>query len=384
MAKPRRSIKTLDPYAGEIRKLAAEGLSDARIAAALPIDADGQMVDRWRKKNGVERVKATFVSKLDPFADQIRSMYVDEGLTDQMIADTLPLSVTGDSVRDFRLKKLGIKSNRKRKAGRFVMESRFEEVKDGLPEAWQRSMKWHKTQKRLVGSAQRVGKEFGVSASTAAKWLARLGLVETRIDGREAGDKALELFKEKWSVPRIASELGAAEESVRSWLKARGCDLRNHVQRMSHEEWIAWRRSISDGKVASKAGSGQYLYEGFRLDSHQEVVFVKNCDRLGLRWEPYDRAELGVCDVQIDGQIVRYAPDLVVEDFLVEVKGIYNSTAAVKVRTWREINGDLALVMKDQLFAFEAATEAAEALLILKGACYLDPDPEDAFWEKLS
>ena len=152
---------------------------------------------------------------------------------------------------------------------------------------------------------------------------------------------------------------------------------------MSHQEKIAWRQAISDGRAGSRTGSGRYGYGEFRFDSPQEVVFVENCDRLGLKWVPYDRIEMGVCDVvSDDGQIVgSYAPDLVVEGLPVEVKGIYDKTAARKVRTWREVKGDLALIMSEELFAFEAAPNAASAMHILKGARYLDPEPEQAFWE---
>jgi hypothetical protein len=380
---PRRKIEILDPHGDEIRKLAAEGLSDARIADALPVDVDGQMVLRWRTKNGVEKGRTKFVSVLDPFADDIRRMYLEEKLTDEVIAERLPVEITGNSVTSYRVRKLGIATDRDRRVGRFVMEARFEEVKDQLPAAWERSKRWHRTQKREVRSAKRVGEEFGVSASTARDWLGRLGLVERRIDGKEAGDRALALFNENWSVPRIAAELGATQDSVRNWLKARECDLSNHTKRMSHEEWIAWRRRVSEGKAAAIAGSGRYRYGAFKLDSPQEVVFVKNCDRLGLQWLLYDRAEMGVCEVTLDDEMTgRYAPDIVVEGIPVEVKGIYDKTAATKVRTWREVMGDLALIMKEELFAFEAAADAAEAMVILKGACYLDPEPEQAFWER--
>jgi len=172
--RPRRKIESLDPYADEIRKLAAEGLADARIADGLPIDCDGQMIDRWRKRNGVVKTKTKFVSKLDPFADDIRRMYVDEKLTDEVIAERLPIEITGDSITTYRVRKLGIPTDRKRKVGRFVMEDLFEEVKDQLPAAWEESKRWHTTQKRYVRSAKRVGEKFGVSASTARDWLSRL------------------------------------------------------------------------------------------------------------------------------------------------------------------------------------------------------------------
>lgn len=371
----------LDDSARQIREMSASGISDSRIAEALPVIADGQAVYRWRKKHGVEKPKVRYVSILDPYADDIRRMYVDEGLTDEVISEALPVTVNAETIRAFRIKKLGIESDRIRKVGRFTMDARYEEIKDELPAAWERSKRWHPTQKREVGSAERVAEEFGVSATTAKKWLAKQGLGEKRIDGKVGSAEALARFQDGWSVPRIAKKLGATQDSVRNWLNAAGCDLSDHFARMNHEEKIAWRRSISEGKAASVAGAGRYSYGGARLDSPQEVTFVKNCDRLGLEWRPYDRALMGVCEVSINGEIVRYAPDLLVEELAVEVKGIYDLVAATKVRTWREQRGSLALIMKDELFEFEAASSAEEARQLLDATCYLDPEPEIAFWE---
>ena len=75
----------------------SSSMSDARIAKALPINVDGQMVHRWCQKNGIEKGKAKYASVLDPFTDEIKRMYVDEGITDQLIADTLPVTVTADT-----------------------------------------------------------------------------------------------------------------------------------------------------------------------------------------------------------------------------------------------------------------------------------------------
>lgn len=356
-------------------------MSDAKIADALPVQTDGQAVYRWRKKHHVEKPNVRHASVLDPYASEIKRMYVDEGLTDERIAGMLPVDVSAGAVRVFRIDKLGIPSDRKRKVGRFTMAARYEEIKDELPAAWERSKKWHPTQKRMVGSALRVGQEFGVSASTAQRWLAQQGLVEKRIDGKLASKQALELFNKNWSVPRIAKKLGATQESVRNWLNAAGCDLSDHFARMTHEEKIAWRRSISEAKATAVAGAGRFTYGGARLDSPQEVTFAKNCDRLGLEWRPYDRALMGVCEVPIDGAIVRYAPDLLVGDLPVEVKGIYDAVAATKVKTWREHRGPLALIMKPELFEFEAARSAEEAQQLLDACRFLDPEPEAAFWE---
>ena len=373
-------MNALDGYADQIMAMSADGLSDARIADQLPVETNGQAIYRWRKKRGVDKI-VRHVSRLDPYAADVRRMYVEEGLTDERIAELLPVSVDIETIRAFRIKKLGIPSDRKRKVGRFTMDARYEEIKDELAAAWERSKRWHPVQKRDVGSAERVAEEFGVSPTTAKKWLAIQGLGEKRIDGKAGSAQSLALFNDGWSVPRIAKELGATQDSIRNWLRAAGCDLSDHFSRMSHQEKIAWRRSISEGKAGSVAGSGRYSYGGTRLDSPQEVTFVKNCDRLGLEWCPYDRAVMGVCEVLIDGEVVRYAPDLVAGDLHVEVKGIYDLVAATKVRTWREQRGPLALIMKHELFAFEAASSADEAKQLLEATCFLDPEPETAFWE---
>jgi transposase len=222
----------------------------------------------------------------NPFADDIKRMYIDEGITDQLIADALPVTVTADTVRDYRIRRLRIASTRHKKVGRFLMEARYEAVKHQLPAVWERSKRWYSTQKRMVGSAERVGQEFGVSMATARKWLARQGLVEKRIDGKEGTQQALELFNEGWSVPRIAKKLGASEESVRSWLHAQGCDLSNYTDRMSYEEKIAWLRSISEGKVGSVAGSGRYSYEGTRLDSPRRLSSPRTATGSGCAGSP--------------------------------------------------------------------------------------------------
>lgn len=373
-------MNVLDIHADEIRSMSADGVSDARIAETLPVETDGQAVYRWRKKHGVEKV-VRYASRLDPYAADVRRMYVDEGLTDERIADLLPVTVAVETVRSFRMKKLGIPSDRLRKVGRFTMDARYEEIKDELAAAWERSKRWHTVQKRQVGSAERVAEEFGVSATTAKKWLAMQGLGEKRIDGKLVGVQAVTLFNDGWSVPRIAKEIGATQDSIRNWLRAAGCDLSDYFSRMSHEEKIAWRRSISDAKASSVAGSGRYSYGGARLDSPQEVTFVKTCDRLGIEWCPYDRALMGVCAVPINGETVNYAPDLVVGNLPVEVKGIYDLVAATKVRTWRELRGPLSLIMKEELFAFEAASSSDEARQLLEATCFLDPEPEVAFWE---
>jgi hypothetical protein len=128
-------------------------------------------------------------------------------------------------------------------------------------------------------------------------------------------------------------------------------------------------------------GGGRYNYDGTRLDSTQEVRFVKNCDRLGIPWQAWDRAQMGVNETEINGKIVLYSPDFLVGEWAIEVKGIYDSTATLKVSTWRKKRGELAMVMKQELLDLESASSDQEALAILQAACYLDPPTEAAYWD---
>jgi len=375
----------MDEYTDQICRMAAEGMSDAKIAEALPIEVSGQIVYRWRIKNGVAKKRPAYASILDPYADDVRRMYVDEGMADQLIADALPVKVDGDTVRAYRIRKLGIQSTRNKKVGRFSMEARYEEIKDQLPAAWERSKRLHKVQNRMVGSAERVGQEFGVSMATAQKWLARQGLVEKRIDGKTASRQAFALFNEGWSVPRIAAHLGANEYSVRDWLNAQGCDLSNHMARMSHEEKLAWRGSISDAKALDEDTTRCYPYGEHMLGSKYEVIAATQFDRIGLPWRPYSRLEDGVLDYEkVDGHVSRYAPDLVVmfngTDVNVEIKGLYAALDQLKVRSWREQKGRLSLMLRSDILELEHAATAQEAFDSVRACIYNDPEPKSVEW----
>lgn len=210
--RPRRKIESLDPYADEIRKLTAEGLADARIADGLPIDCDGQMIDRWRKRRG-GATKTKFVSKLDPFADDIRRMYVDEKLTDEVIAERPPIEITGDSITTYRVRKLGIPTDRKKKSRSICHGRPFRESERSTP-GRVGGKRWHTTQKRYVRSAKRVGEKFGVSASTARDWLSRLDLVETRIDGKRGWRQCVSTLPKKVGVCR-ALQLNWVQPRIR-------------------------------------------------------------------------------------------------------------------------------------------------------------------------
>jgi len=117
------------------------------------------------------------------------------------------------------------------------------------------------------------------------------------------------------------------------------------------------------------------------MDSSFEVRFAANCDRLGISWQLYDRALHGVLEVEIEGEIVRYAPDFMVGPYPVEVKGIFDQLAATKVAAWREQRGQLAMVMKWELLDFEEARDSHDAMSTLLAACYLVPPTDAAYWE---
>lgn len=369
----------INRYSDLIRRLyLEEKMSDAEVAAALPIEATASGVYHFRVRTGIKGHRRGAKSALEPHRDEVIRLYIEEKLTDGQIAARY--DVTEEAVRRARMR-WGVATDRNKKSGRFSREAQFEQIKDQLPDAWERSKRMHPKQKRMMGSAQRVGDEFGVSLPTAQKWLSRLGLVESRTQwSDDAPETALKLFDEGLSVPATARQMGIPEDTVRNWI-SKHRDLSNPATRRSHEERMAFRRSVSAGKVASVAGSGRFEYNGHRLDSSYEVRFVTTCDRLGLNWRAYDRATDGVCEVSIDDQTVRYAPDFIVGEIAVEVKGIFDALAAQKVRCWREGRGKLAMIMKQELLDFEGARDVEDATSTLLAACYLTPPTEPAYWD---
>jgi transposase len=284
--------------------------------------------------------------------------------------------------RDYELPQRYSDSRRKK------ADAEFEAVKDELAQVWKDSFQ-PKTVGRtngviMQGSAQRVAEHFGWSPSKANKFLKRAGLMQDRPSSKKQGEEAMRLFKSGWSVPRITEHLEVNQDSVRNWLKERGVELSavSHTTRMSHEEKMAWRRSISAGKVASVAGSGRFNYNGHRMDSTYEVRVAAACDRLNIPWRLYDRAADGVLEYEAEGgAIVRYAPDFWVMDLPVEVKGIFDVTAHTKVTKWREQKGKLAMIMKQELLDLEDARTPSDANSILVAACYLDPPTDPAYWD---
>lgn len=369
-------MSKLNEYDDQIREMASRGMSDVDIANALPVEVTHHGVHYYRSTRGIQGRKPGAVSKLDDNRDEVTRLYVEEKLSDQVIADRF--DVTAEAVRRARIR-WGIATDKNKSTGRYSREAQFEKVKDQLPAAWERSKRWHSRQQRMVGSATRVGQEFGVGASTAAKWLSRVGLGETKsAHGENASLLAVQLFDTGLSVPGVAREMKIPEDTVRHWIsKCR--DLSNPHARRSYEEKIAFRQAISNGKGGSVAGRGQFNYNGTRLDSSWEVRFAKNLDRLGIAWQGWDRDQNGT--VEIPGDISGYyAPDFLVGEIAVEVKGIYDATAALKVSAWRRQRGELAMVMKDELFELEAATTAEEVLASLQAFCYLDPPTERAYW----
>lgn len=172
-------MSKLNEYDQEVRRLyLKEKMSDSEVAKHLPIEVSPQTVARYRAKNGIKGHRRGAKSTLDKHKEDIKRMYVEEGMTDSSIARELGVK-SAETIRIQRVK-MGIKTNKNKASGRFSMEAKFEKIKDELPAAWERSKRQHSRQNRMVGSAKRVGEEFGVSASTASKWLNRLGLKEDR------------------------------------------------------------------------------------------------------------------------------------------------------------------------------------------------------------
>lgn len=319
-------------------------------------------------------------SKLEPYDEDIRRMYVEEGLTDKAIAEALPVEVSPDSVA-IRRKRLGIKTSRNKKVGRFSAEAKYEQVKDELPAAWERSKRMHKTQKRMVGSAARVGKEFGVSQATANKWLKRHGLVESLSHYPEGSrEKAAELFREGLSVPKVSEVLGTPYDATYRWIKESGADLSGHpTTRMNHEELMSWRSSIREARGRKNPTEGRYSYNGEAFDSPQEIILVSSCDRLGVEWKKVDRAE-AVEWADEEGDTHLYAPDINVAGIDVEVKGFYGTKDHKKVSQWREVRGELSLVDEGILPQLEAASSPEHLVALVKANCYYTPEVNEAEW----
>lgn len=339
--------------------------SSVRVAERLGVSSS--TAQRWLAEAGISNDTHSEVVKI---REEVIEMFGSGKLTQDIIETT-------GTTKEFVSKTL-------REAGHDIptlMEERYEQIKDQLPAAWERSKRWNKREKRFTGSALRVGREFGVSQSTAQRWLVLAGLAEQRGATFDT-DHAVQLFMWGWSIPRIAAEMEINEATLRKWLSSAGYDLRNPHQRRSHEEKLAFRRSVSRGKTASVAGSGRFDYNGVRLDSTYEVRFATELDRLGMKWRAWDRVNDGVIEVDVDGDVVRYAPDFVVgDDMSIEVKGIFDRLAKTKVRAFRDQRGQLAMVMKDELLEFEGARDAADAIAVLRAACYLTPPTDPAYWD---
>src|SRR5882762_3169156 len=222
-------------------------------------------------------------SKLEPYDDDIRRMYVSEGMTDEAVAAALPVRTNAETIR-MRRKVLGIQTNRVRKTGRYVMKDRYEDVKDELPQAWESSKQFHPVYKRQVGSAERVGEHYGVSGSTAYGWLVRAGVIPPRPSYDRDAPTALELFEGGHSVPRIAEDMCLPQETIRGWLKRKGISLteQHPSSRMSHEEKLAWRGSISDAKAQTEDTTRRHPYGEHMLGSKYEVIAATQFDRVGL------------------------------------------------------------------------------------------------------
>jgi len=373
-------MSNLTEYHEEIRRLYVdEGLSDAKVAAALPIETSGQAVYRFRRKVGIEGHGPGRTSPLEPHREEIVRLYTSGEASDDSLAERY--GVSSEAVRQAR-KRWGVETVRRKNSGRYSTDALFEEVKDQLPEAWERSKRWHKIQKRMVGSSARVGAEYGVSPATAQRWMKRLGLLEERPDNESGADRVVDLLASGWSVRRISEDLGVSGDTVRAWAKKRGIDLssEHYTKRMTHEEKAEWRRTLSRAKGFRATPPGQYSYGGETWDSTPEVLFVEHCDRVGLPWTKFDRTDALDFEDEAGGSV--YAPDVLVGDLPVEIKGYYGVRDARRVKRWRAERGPLALVSDRFLLDFESTKTAAEAERFLRAQRYFDPDPRDDLWRR--
>ena len=156
MTKPKED--GINQYEGLIRRLyLEEKMSDAEVAAALPIDVSASGVYHFRTRKGIKGHRRGARSALDSHQAEITRLYTEEKLTDAAIAEKY--EVTAEAVRRARIR-WGVVTDKNKSTGRYSMDAKFEKIKDQLPDAWERSKRWHTRQKRMVGSSS-IGCEIG-------------------------------------------------------------------------------------------------------------------------------------------------------------------------------------------------------------------------------
>lgn len=122
-------------------------------------------------------------------------------------------------------------------------------------------------------------------------------------------------------------------------------------------------------------------YKGSCFDSGWEVNVAKACDRLGLSWKRFDRRKVedggeGLLSyTRVDGKHSLYGPDLVIEGYTVEVKGVFDLDAEAKVTSWREKRGSLSLLCPAEYEQFIKSESREEALQVLEESLNNSPTP---------
>jgi len=334
--------------------------------------------------------RRTNESALVDYAKQIRIWYVEEGLTDALIADRLQrehnVTITENGVYWYRVHTLKIESDRRgRKVGRFSQGYRLSQVGDeqlvkDLDATEQEFLIGRHAAGRRTRSVQRLAKQYGCSGSTMHLELKKRGILVNRFSFAQDAARIQDMFQSGDSVPKIADRLGCTQDFVRSVLHRLGIDLSNYQGRMSAEEHRQWRIAIRQGRARSEKEGGRFVHQrsGVRMDSTYEIRFADYCDQYGLEWERFKRTEESLLAVSLGGDLeTLYGPDFWVthngERVLVEVKGIYGADDAIKVASWREERGELALMTQHELSDFFVAKTAQEAFDIIKASVLCFP-----------
>ena len=268
------------------------------------------------------------------------------------------------------------------RVSKFCKEHPGEEV---LKSEWEKS-KRRKKSGQVVPSALRVTESLEVySYEDIKKWLREIGLVNGKgyRDPNVSDEDVRRLYvDERLTMAEVARRLGGGEFVVESRLKKMGIPIdSNYRDRWTEEEIEDFRNKTVEGCGDRVYELGRYEYGGFSFDSQWEVNIAKTCDRLGLSWRRFNRRKIEeggdglLSHIRTDGRHSLYGPDLLVEDYVVEVKGIFDLDAQVKVNSWREHRGPLALLCLPEYEQFIDSQTREEALQTLEDSLNNSPEP---------
>jgi DNA-directed RNA polymerase specialized sigma24 family protein len=228
---------------------------------------------------GVERrsqVETQEIAQLQnpdsPHTDEewLKEQYVEKGLTQDEIAEDLPVSAGAVS---HWLHKFGIKTRSKTE---WLTDGDLEPLQDA---GWLREQ--YREKRRTV---HEIGDELGVAHSTVLRYLEEHG-IETfgHSEMMTRGDidplKSEEWLREQYweegrSVADIADELGISSTPVRTWMRKHGIDTRDNYQQVQGETL----RKLEDAEWLRE----QYCDEGLTLDKIAEDLNVSS--RTVRRW----------------------------------------------------------------------------------------------------